>query len=124
MRMPHAISVLWHTKYLLICVWYLNHILEPNINDHLVQPLVSSTPRFFPLNTSIVANPFVIPENITLTVQTPPGVPPPTFTVTGTGDTGTAYIKIDLFQLPQYAGSYTITLRHPAVSTAVIILFN
>ena len=79
---------------------------------------------FFSLNTSIVANPFVIPENITLTVQTPPGVTPPTFTVTGTGDTGTAYIKIDLFQLPQYAGSYNITLRHPAVSTAVIILFN
>ena len=88
---------------------------EPLFSSNLV---VVSTPGDFFLNISIVANPFVIPANIT--VQNPPGVTLPAFSVIQIGDRGTAYIKLDQFQLPKYAGSYVITLRHPAVSAAVI----
>ena len=80
-----------------------------------------STAGDFYLNISVVANPFIIPANIT--VQTPPGVTLPAFTVTGVNDTGTANVKLDLFQLPRYAGNYAITFRHPAVS-AYVVRFN
>ena len=112
------------------CTTFLNQISISLFctTDLTVQPLfqsnldvLSTTGDFF-LNISIVANPFVIPANIS--VQTPPGVTLPPFFVTGKNDTGTAYVKIDLFQLPQYAGSYNITFRHPAVSTGVIIQFT
>ena len=92
--------------------------LTAQISSNLV---VVSTAGDFYLNISVVANPFVIPANIT--VLTPPGVTLPAFTVTGVNDTGIANVKLDLFQLPRYAGNYAITFKHPAVS-AYVVLFN
>ncbi|KAL5500361.1 hypothetical protein EMCRGX_G011908 [Ephydatia muelleri] len=92
---------------------------QPQFSSDLV---VVSAPGDFFLNISIAANPFVIPEG--LTVQTPPGVTLPAFNVIGINTTGTVYIKLDLFKLFLYAGSYAVTLRHPAVSTNFTIQFN
>ena len=78
-----------------------------------------STPGSYYLNISITANPFVIPGNIT--VIPPSGVSFPQFMLDSVvGDTGTAYVMLDRFLLPQYAGNYSITINHPAVGTEVI----
>ena len=82
-----------------------------------------STLGLFYLNITVTANPFVIPGNIT--VVPPSGVSfPAQFQLASVvNDTGTAYAVLNSFQLPQYAGYYSININHPAVG-ALVIQFN